>query len=102
MSDEKKTGALGRTGQGRENQVAGEAYTGKHHQSLALEPPIIRCRVQGNDLIVTRCPVCGRRHTHGAAGKAGPDFGHRIAHCCFRTKDPVREAARRRGYLLVG
>jgi len=71
--------------------------------SLALDDgiPIVRCCLKGDDLIVARCPICGRRHVHGAAGQTGPDFGHRLAHCYFSKPDPAREAARRRGYLLV-
>jgi hypothetical protein len=27
------------------------------------------------------CPYCREKHTHGAAGEKGPDFGHRTSHC---------------------
>lgn len=34
---------------------------------------------------VSKCPLCGRKHTHGggAIGKHNPDdlLGHRVAHC---------------------
>lgn len=34
------------------------------------------------ELVVERCPLCGRRHVHG--GGVGPDpvLGHRQPHCC--------------------
>ena len=104
---EKKTAALERGGQGKDQVISTTTYNEKSHTGLALvsyadEPPVVRCLVKGNDLIVARCPVCGSRHIHGRAGEAGPDFGHRLAHCCFRKKDPEREAARLRGYVLTG
>ena len=92
------------------DQITAKPSTEKSHASLALvkpvrvyaEAPIVRCSLEGNSLIVRRCPICGKRHTHGAAGEAGPNFGHRIAHCVFRKRDAVREAARLRGYVLEG
>jgi hypothetical protein len=86
-------------------RVAAETYKGKTEQRLLAvasdQPPVVRCVVKGNDLIVAQCPVCGKKHQHGAGGQAGPNYGHRLAHCVLRKRDPEREAARRRGYILV-
>jgi hypothetical protein len=32
-------------------------------------------------LQVVCCPYCDKVHYHGSGGRAGPDFGHRLAHC---------------------
>jgi hypothetical protein len=45
--------------------------------------PVHRARC-GCCLVIDCCPHCGKRHTHGAAGrpKRGLQFhGHRLAHC---------------------
>jgi hypothetical protein len=32
-------------------------------------------------LIVRRCPLCRRSHTHGGGSGDEPFYGHRTAHC---------------------
>jgi predicted RNA-binding Zn-ribbon protein involved in translation (DUF1610 family) len=44
-------------------------------------PPIAQVVRRGRQLVILKCPFCGRRHYHGDANKTGPDFGHRLAHC---------------------
>jgi hypothetical protein len=48
--------------------------------------PIAYVRFAGHDrspsqLMVICCPYCNEVHYHGSGGRAGPDFGHRLAHC---------------------
>ncbi len=49
--------------------------------------------------VVPDCPICGKRHVHGAGGGA-PDpreyLGHRVAHCLPRDKKIQAD-----GYFLV-
>ena len=48
--------------------------------------PTAECELSkdGTQLVVARCPLCGKTHRHGA-GKPGtpgyPVLGHRVAHC---------------------
>ena len=48
--------------------------------------PTAECELStdGTQLVVARCPLCGKTHVHGA-GKPGtpgyPVLGHRVAHC---------------------
>jgi len=52
--------------------------------SCPLAPAELRQHRDGHLWIVRRCPLCGRRHTHGGGGR-GDDprqfLGHRVAHC---------------------
>jgi hypothetical protein len=56
--------------------------------------PIVPVRRRGHQLIVERCPHCGRRHVHGDGGQGSPGMhGHRVAHCRERKDASV-------GYVL--
>jgi hypothetical protein len=65
--------------------------------------PVVSARrvsARDNDLLVVRCPFCGRDHVHGAGGKGSPrgsGDGHRMAHCSGADADDgyeiVEEAA---------
>jgi hypothetical protein len=51
-----------------------------------LESPIeVPAKRIGRDLIIERCPLCKRRHTHGSSGneRVG-DLTHRVPHCYFK------------------
>lgn len=45
--------------------------------STASADPVVTAVRDGASLVITRCPHCGGRHTHGAAG----GYGYRVAHC---------------------
>jgi len=103
MYRHKKDPGAGHAGVNR-NGLGISASSLKRNLSLALEgrePPVVRCTVKGGSLIIERCPLCGKRHTHGTGGKAGPDFGHRLAHCFVREKGTALDVAVVRGYTLV-
>jgi hypothetical protein len=33
------------------------------------------------DLIITQCPYCSKRHTHGGGDGSVPFYGPRVSHC---------------------
>ncbi len=63
--------------------------------------PTAECELSkdGTQLVVARCPLCGKTHRHGAGKPGTPEYpvlGHRVAHC-FDPKSPYD----RSGYHLV-
>ena len=66
--------------------------------------PTVSVRRVGSDgLVVMRCPHCGRRehHLHGAGSDAGPNYGHRLAHC-LPDELPPSLRGKSLGYFLRG
>ena len=44
--------------------------------------PIARCIIRDGQIVVLRCPLCGRRHIHGLGNDPEkPLLGLRCAHC---------------------
>ncbi|MGP4092760.1 hypothetical protein, partial [Streptomyces sp. KR55] len=62
--------------------------------TVATGDPIALCRARqvptiGGGivwlLVVRRCPLCRRSHTHGGGSGDEPFYGHRTAHCATAT-----------------
>jgi hypothetical protein len=55
-----------------------------------LNPLVAVRRVDGHGILILHCPNCGRRdHLQGDGGDAGPDYGHRLAHCILDDLPPT-------------
>jgi hypothetical protein len=65
--------------------------------------PTVSVRRSGtHGLVIMHCPHCGRRdHLHGTGNEAGPDFGHRLAHC-LPQELPASLRGKSLGYFLRG